>query len=128
MVPAVTKRFDVNGPILAERWMEIDVAHGAAWNLARDGAAEESGDAVLAIGATMPAEVTPLGVRFWRLDDPSGPHEVAPVLLHGSDHRKQLWLPDPANSTAIGTWRPGTYRIDVTFGPRVVRLVMIVRG
>ncbi len=128
VVPAVTMRFDVNGPVLAERWMSIDVAHGAAWNLAREGAAESSGDAVLAIGATTPAEVTPLGVRFWRLDDVSGPREIEPVLLQSPDQQTQLWLPDPANSTRIGTWPPGSYRIDVTDGERVVRLVIIVRG
>jgi hypothetical protein len=128
VVPAGMQRFDGGGPGLAERWMPIDVAHGAAWNMARRGTAESSGDAVLAIGATMPADITPLDVRFWRLDDADEPREIAPVPVDSPDQGMQLWLPDPANSTAIGTWPSGTYLINVTIRERVVHLVMIVRG
>jgi hypothetical protein len=128
VVPAGMQRFDVGGPGLAERWMPIDVAHGAAWNLALEGTAESWGDAVLALGATVPEAASPLSVRFWRLDDTDDPREISAVAVPEAGDGTQLWLPDPANSTAIGTWPAGTYRIDVTVGSRVVRLVMIVRG
>lgn len=127
VVPSVTKRFDVDRPGLTERWISIDVAHGAAWNLARGGAVENSGDAVLAIGATLPADVKPLSVRFWRLDEIAAVREITPRPLDSADHAVRLWLPDPADATAIGTWSPGTYRIDVTAEERIVHLVMVVR-
>ena len=127
VVPSVTKRFDVDRPELTERWISIDVAHGAAWNLTGGGAVENSGDAVLAIGATMPPGVKPLSVRFWRLDDAAAVREIAPRPLDNADPAVRLWLPDPTEATAIGTWSPGTYRINVTAGERVVHLVMVVR-
>ena len=130
VVPSVTKRFDVDGPVLTERWMSIDVAHGEMGNPANGDTAENEGDAVLAIGPTLPAGVKALGFRFWRFDDTPDPREIMPVpvaLPAGHPDRGiRLWLPDSANSTAIGTWSPGRRDLrEVADG--IVHLVMVVR-
>jgi hypothetical protein len=50
------------------------------------------------------------------------------VPVGRSDRGIRLWLPDHANSTAIGTWSAGTYGISVKVGDRIVHLVMVVRA
>jgi hypothetical protein len=126
VVPAGAERFDVGGPGLAERWMPIDVPAGAVWNLGLRGTPERWGDTVLALGPTTPADVQPVDVRFWRFDDADVRREIAAVPVPTPKGGTHLWLPDPANSTTIGTWPAGVYQIDLVADARTVRMVVIV--
>ena len=111
---------------LAERWLPIDVAVGAAWTLADNSAIGGSTDDILAIGVTTPDDALPLDVRFWRLDRSAFPERVVAIAIPGPEPASWLWLPDPAQATVLGTWPAGTYRIDVLLGPRIVRLVATI--
>lgn len=113
-------------PALAERWLGIDVAAGAAWTLGGGGSVAGPHDDVLALGVTTPDDALPLDVRFWRLDQDLLPQRVIPIAIPGPEPASWLWFPDPTSTTVLGTWPAGTYRIDVLLGPRIVRLVVAI--
>ena len=117
---------DGTGLGLSERWQAIDVGSGSAGDLATADTAIETGDDVVALGVTTPNDALPLDVRFWRLEAGDVVQRILPRPVPGREAGSWLWLPDPHEATARGTWPAGTYRIDVLLGSRIVRLATIV--
>ena len=113
---------------LAERWLAVDVAAGAAWDLGATGTAATPSDDVMALGVTTPDDEMPLDVRFWRLGPGDAIHRVVPRPVRGPEAGSWLYQPDPSVATGVGGWPAGTYRIDVLLESRIVRLVTIVPG
>jgi hypothetical protein len=117
---------DGSGTGLAERWLAVDVAAGAAWDIGVTGTAVESGEDVLALGVTTPDDALPLDIRFWHLEADDEVRRVVPRSVPGPEAGSWLYLPDASDQTAVDGWPAGTYQVDVLLGPRIVRLVTIV--
>jgi hypothetical protein len=127
VVPATREpRGDGTDSGLAERWLPVDVDSGAAWDSSVTGVAVEPGDEVVALGLTTPDDEMPLDVRFWRFEPGVTTRRIVPRPLAGPEAGSWLFLPDLRETTVLGTWPAGTYRIDVLLGQRIVRLVTVV--
>jgi hypothetical protein len=109
-------------PDLAERWVAAELGR----RLGDDPMTtrlDASGNEVLALGVTTPADATPLAIRVWQTG-PNGTlvwldaRRVASDLPAG----ELLLLPPTLDGEAARQWPAGDYRIDLLMGTWIERL------
>lgn len=113
-------------PNLVERWAGVPSIVGDRSPSLSALAIAQPDDDVAAIGVTTLDDALPLDVRFWSLPPNGPPQRLAAIPTPGPEAGSWLWLADPAHATDRGTWRAGTYEIEVLLGPSIVRLVVTI--
>jgi len=116
-------------PDLAERWVAAE-SRGRAGGPDLTTRLDASGNEVLALGVTTPAEATPLAIRAYRIAADGEPtwldaRRVASDLPAG----ELLLLPPAEDGVAASHWPAGDYRIDLLMGTWIERLsVQVARA